>query len=240
VHKNPNVIIAILSAVLLVLVARYAFINRDAIFVLSNQLLGKNEIGHEGFRVIIDAGHGGNDPGKVTPGGISEKDINLEIAKKLKMFLEAQDVFVIMTRETDQGLYTPGASNKKVEDMKNRLVLIESANADLAVSIHQNSYNQEAIHGAQVFYYTNSKAGKKLAETIQARLISGVDPGNTREAKANDSYYLLKKTTIPLAIIECGFLTNKAEAKKLSDPYYQEKLAWSIHIAIMQYLNQTR
>jgi len=155
------------------------------------------------------------------------------------MFLEAQDVFVIMTRETDQGLYSPGASNKKVEDMKNRLVLIESANADLAVSIHQNSYNQESIHGAQVFYYTNSKAGKKLAETIQARLISGVDPGNTREAKANDSYYLLKKTTIPLAIIECGFLTNHAEAKKLNDPYYQEKLAWSIHIAIMQYLNQS-
>jgi len=206
--------------------------------VFSSQLLSKEEPKDKTYRVIIDAGHGGNDPGKVTPGGIYEKDINLEVAKKLKMFLEAQDVFVVMTRENDEGLYSPGTKNKKVEDMKNRLVLIESADANVAVSIHQNSYNQESIRGAQVFYYTNSKEGKKLAEIIQKRLINSVDPTNKREAKANDSYYLLKKTTIPLAIIECGFLTNKAEAGKLSDPYYQEKLAWSIHLAIMQYLNQ--
>ena len=236
--KNPKIIITVLSAILLVLITRYVFINIDAIFVSSSQIIEAEEV-HTGFRVIIDPGHGGNDPGKTTPGGVSEKDINLEIAMMVKMFLEAQDVFVVMTRETDVGLYSPGSSNKKVEDMKNRLVLIESAAANLAVSIHQNSFQQESIRGAQVFYYTNSKEGKRLAETIQRRLITGVDPTNKREAKANDSYYLLKKTTIPLAIIECGFLTNKAEAEKLSDPYYQEKLAWSIHLGIMQYLNQS-
>ncbi|MCL2719289.1 MAG: N-acetylmuramoyl-L-alanine amidase [Lachnospiraceae bacterium] len=235
--KKPNVIIAILSAVLLILIARYFFVNREAIFVLSSQLSGKEEVG-KAYRVIIDPGHGGVDPGKVAASGAHEKDINLKIAQKLKTFLEAQDVYVVMTRETDEGLYSPGASNKKVEDMKNRLVLIESAGADVAVSIHQNSYHQEAIHGAQVFYYTSSKAGKKLSEIIQARLIAGVDPDNRRQAKGNDSYYLLKKTTIPLAIIECGFLSNAAEAGKLSDDYYQEKLAWAIHLGIMQYLNQ--
>ncbi|MCL2052650.1 MAG: N-acetylmuramoyl-L-alanine amidase [Lachnospiraceae bacterium] len=238
--KKPNFIIVILSAILLALSARYFFINKDAIFVFSNQLLGKKEAESFAFRVVIDAGHGGHDPGKIAASGAYEKDINLKIAKKLKLFLEAQDVYVVMIRETDEGLYSPGADNKKVEDMKNRLVLIESADADIAVSIHQNSYHQESIHGAQVFYYANSKAGKKLSEIIQARLIAGVDPENKREAKGNDSYYLLKKTTIPLAIIECGFLSNAKEAEKLNDEYYQEKLAWAIHLGIMQYLNQSK
>ena len=239
--KNPKIIIAVLTCVLLVLVARYFYINRDAIFVLSNQITNRSlnqEAEKTGFRVVIDAGHGGRDSGKIAPSGVFEKDINLEISKKLKMFLEAQDVEVIMTRESDEGLHSPNASNKKVEDMKNRLKVIEGANADIAVSIHQNSFTQEAFRGARVFYYANSKDGKRLSEIIQARLIAGVDPTNTREAKGNDSYYLLKKTTIPLAIIECGFLSNAAEAKLLSDDYYQEKLAWVIHLGIMQYLNQ--
>jgi N-acetylmuramoyl-L-alanine amidase len=90
------------------------------------------------------------------------------------------------------------------------------------------------------FSNATSNAGKKLSEIIQTQLVSGVDPGNTRVAKGNDGYYLLKKTTIPIAIVECGFLSNTAEAKKLNDDYYQEKLAWSIHLGIMQYLNQTQ
>ncbi|MCL2255116.1 MAG: N-acetylmuramoyl-L-alanine amidase, partial [Lachnospiraceae bacterium] len=174
-----------------------------------------------------------------TMNGISEKDINLEIAHKLRKFLEAQDVLVIMTREDDEGLYPANAANKKVEDMKKRLNIIENAKADLAVSIHQNSFQQEKIHGAQVFYFTTGKESKKLAETIQKQMISSLDPNNTRVAKGNENYYLLKKTTIPIAIIECGFLSNNAEAKKLTEDYYQEKVAWSIHLAILQYLNQS-
>ena len=236
--KKPNLIIAILSAVLLFLIARYFVVHTDVIFVISNQIAKKNEIETTRYRVVIDAGHGGRDSGKVAVNGAIEKDINLEIAQKLKIFLEAQDVEVIMTRETDQGLYSENASNKKVEDMKKRLVIIESAAASIAVSIHQNSFPQESVRGAQVFYYSSSKEGKKLAEIIQARLIGGVDPANKRLAKGNDSYFLLTKTSIPLAIIECGFLSNAAEAEKLSDDYYQEKIAWAIHIGIMQYLNQ--
>ncbi len=189
--------------------------------------------------VVIDAGHGGSDPGKVGINNALEKDINLQIALKVKDFLEANDINVVMTRETEDGLYDADASNKKVQDMKRRIAIIEEATPELTVSIHQNSYPEEYVHGAQVFYYNTSTEGKQLAEMLQSQLIQRVDPENTRQIKANDSYYLLKKTKTPIVIVECGFLSNQAEAAKLCTEEYQEKLAWAIHIGILQYLNGT-
>lgn len=187
--------------------------------------------------VVIDAGHGGIDPGKVGIHGELEKELNLQIAEKLKLFLEASDVDVVMTRTTDTGLYDENASNKKVQDMKQRIQIIEEAQPEIAVSIHQNSYGEEYVKGAQVFYYEGSAAGEYAAGLIQDRLVKELDPENHRTSKANDSYYLLKKTGRPLVIVECGFLSNGEEAAKLTDDYYQEKLAWHIHMALMQYLN---
>ena len=77
-----------------------------------------------------------------------------------------------------------------------------------------------------------------MAEILQEELIRVVDPANKRQAKANDSYYLLKKTSPPICIVECGFLSNWEECKKLQDENYQERLAWAIHMGIMRYLNQ--
>lgn len=190
--------------------------------------------------VVIDAGHGGNDPGKVGINGVLEKDLNLEIALMLKKFLEANDIKVVLTRDGDSGLYDEDASSKKVQDMKRRIELIDATAPDLCVSIHQNSYTEEYVHGAQVFFYTGSTEGQKLAETIQNRLVATVDPENTRQVKANDSYYLLKKTGTPIVIVECGFLSNQAEADKLNSPLYQEKVAWAIHMGILQYLNSNK
>lgn len=187
--------------------------------------------------VVIDAGHGGADPGKVSVDGSLEKDINLEIAKKLQIFLTMEDVEAILTRESDAGLYDESASNKKVQDMKNRVGIIEEKDPALTVSIHQNSYHEEYVHGAQAFYYANSEKSKELAERIQQIMTLELDRDNTRQAKANDSYYLLKKTSSPIVIVECGFLSNYEEAQKLSSDIYQEKVAWAIHLAILQYLN---
>lgn len=189
------------------------------------------------FCVVIDAGHGGDDPGKVGINGALEKDINLKIANLVRQFLEADDVRVVMTREDENGLYDADAPNKKVQDMKRRIALIDEAAPRVTVSIHQNSYPEEYVHGAQVFFYTGSAEGQRLAETIQKRLIEGVDPENNRQVKANDSYYLLKKTGTPIVIVECGFLSNQAEADKLTTDLYQEKVAWEIHMGILQYLN---
>lgn len=110
-----------------------------------------------------------------------------------------------MTRNTDAGLYSEGATNKKAEDMQKRCKIIEDSNALFTVSIHQNSYTSPEIQGAQVFYYGQSENGKKLAEILQTALIEQVDPDNHRAAKANESYYLLKKTPTPTVIVDVGF-----------------------------------
>ncbi len=190
--------------------------------------------------VVLDAGHGGDDPGKIGINGALEKDVNLAITLLVKQYLEESDIRVVLTRETSEGLYDAGASNKKVQDMKRRIGIIEENSPDVTVSIHQNSYPEEYVHGAQVFYYTGSEEGKALAEKIQRRLVEGVDPENKRQVKANDSYYLLKKTRVPIVIVECGFLSNAEESERLCTEEYREKLAWQIHLGIVQYLNSEK
>lgn len=187
--------------------------------------------------VVVDAGHGGDDPGKVGINGALEKEINLQIAQRVKRLLEMEGLRVVMTRADDEGLYDSGAENKKVQDMKRRIAVINEEMPALTVSIHQNSYPEEYVKGAQVFYYENSKESQMAAEIMQKSLKERVDTENRREAKANTSYYLLKKTASPIIIVECGFLSNADEAKKLVQEAYQEKVAWAVFMGIMQSLN---
>lgn len=194
-------------------------------------------IGKERPVIVLDAGHGGNDPGKVGVDGSLEKDINLAITMKLKEYLEQSDVEVILTREDDKGLYKDSDSRKKMADMKNRCETIAGADPAIVVSIHQNSYHQEEVSGGQVFYYKGSEKGKKLAELLQKRFDYVLGEKNTRQAKANDNYYLLLHVKCPIVIVECGFLSNWNESKLLNSEEYQDKLAWTIHMGIMEYLN---
>ena len=187
--------------------------------------------------VVLDSGHGGMDPGKIGIDGSLEKDINLQIAERLKMYLEASDVDVIMTREDDRGLYEESDDSKKMVDMKNRCKKIEEANPDLVVSIHQNSYHQEPVSGGQVFYYKTSERGKRLAEILQRRFDFVLGEKNTRQAKPNGNYYLLLHVKQPIVIVECGFLSNWKEAAALNSAEYQDRLAWTIHMGVMEYLN---
>lgn len=189
--------------------------------------VSSGKVEKENTTVVIDAGHGGEDPGKIGVNNAKEKDINLEIAKQVRTLLEKEGIDVIMTREDDTMLAEDTDTNKKVQDMKSRVQMINQAAPALVVSIHQNSYSEESIHGAQVFYYTHSEAGKKAAEIMQKELLA-VDPDNTRQAKANDTYYLLKRTEVPTIIVECGFLSNYEEAEKLADPEYQRQLSETI------------
>lgn len=188
--------------------------------------------------VVIDAGHGGRDPGKVGVNQAYEKDINLAIAKKLKKNLEADGIQVVMTREKDRGLYQENSSNKKVEDMRNRVLLIHETQPDCAVSIHQNSYTEPEVSGAQVFYYESSVEGKKLAEILQEAMTQALGLEKGRAPKGNTGYYLLKKTDCPLTIVECGFLSNPQEAELLTQENYQEKMAEAICGGIGEYLEQ--
>ena len=193
--------------------------------------------GENRYVVVLDAGHGGNDPGKVGVDGTLEKDINLSLVYLLKEYLEAADVTVVLTRESDEGLYQSTDTNKKRADMDARCRRIEESAPDLTVSIHQNSFHDESVNGAQVFYYTGSKEGQRLAEILETCLSSGIGEEHTRKSKANSEYYLLLHTSCPIVIVECGFLSNWEESARLQDKGYQEKLAWAIHMGILQYLN---
>lgn len=193
----------------------------------------------EGLTVVLDAGHGGTDPGKIGVNGEKEKELNLEITMLLKEKLEKQGIQVVLTRDSDGGLYDEQSNNKKVQDLQRRCELIHKTSPICAVSIHQNSYTTPEVKGAQVFYYTNSAEGKKLAEGLQTALVEGVDPENHREAKGNTSYYLLKKTDVPLAIVECGFLSNPEEAGLLATKEYQEKVAEAVCTGILKYLEKS-
>lgn len=231
----------LLSAVLgMLLVLSLVYVGREVVLYTAAKGVGKKNgvaSGETEFCVVIDAGHGGRDPGKIGINGVEEKKLNLLIAEKLKKYLEANDIKVVMTRESDEGLYDADTSNKKVQDMKRRINVIEEAAPHITVSIHQNSYPEEYVHGAQVFYYTGSREGQELAELVQGQLVEKTDPENKRGVKANDSYYLLKKTNVPIIIVECGFLSNSREADKLCSDEYQEELAWAIHMGVLQYLN---
>ena len=161
-----------------------------------------------------------------------EKDINLAIGEKLKTALEKQNIQVVLTRETDEML-----AESKSEDMKKRVQIMNDAKAKLVVSIHQNSYVTERESGAQVFYYSNSEKGKELALVLQENF-KKIDMDNRREAKANDSYYILRHTDVPTVIVECGFLSNWEEAQKLTTEEYQQELAQVICDGILQYIRE--
>ena len=231
-EKLQNRFLGLVLAALLVI--SMVYVGKEAVSFTA----GKGVSAEGGRCVVIDAGHGGADPGKVGINGVYEKDVNLQIALLVKKYLEAADISVVMTRETDQGLNDPDASNKKVQDMKRRIALIDETAPQVTVSIHQNSYPEEYVHGAQVFYYDGSVRGRELASDIQAEMTEKIDPDNSRQIKANDSYYLLKKTGIPIVIVECGFLSNSREAEMLCDPEYQDRVAWAIHMGILKYLNR--
>ena len=190
-----------------------------------------------GITIVVDPGHGGRDPGKIGVNGALEKDVNLSISLKLRKHLEDNGYNVIMTREEDIGLYKDSDSNKKNADLRKRVDIINNSNASLAISIHQNSFEQESSRGAQVFYYGNSIESEVLANIIQEQIKIYVQPDNKRLAKAETSYYMLKNTKCPIVIIECGFLSNNEEASLLIDDDYQDKMAEAIYRGLDTYIN---
>ena len=158
----------------------------------------------------------------------------------LKKKLEKQGILVVMTREGEDDLSDPGAVNAKVQDLQRRVQLIHEKKPDCVISIHQNSYPDAAVKGAQVFYYTDSKEGEKLALCMQAALVAGLDPANHRKAKGNKTYYMLKKTDAVLVICECGFLSNPEEEALLNTKEYQKKVADALCDGVLTYLGEKK
>lgn len=190
--------------------------------------------------IVVDAGHGGVDGGAVGKSGVLESHVNLEIALRLRKLLEQSGALVILTRDADIGLYSDSGRirDKKNEDLKNRKKIMDESDADIFVSIHLNSFPQTQYYGAQTFYPKNSEKSKLLAEFIQEELIRVLNNGNARQSKLKSDVYLMQECSIPVVLVECGFLSNPMEERLLQEAKYQEKVAWSIYIGILRYFNE--
>ena len=192
--------------------------------------------------VLVNSPHGGFDGGAVAPDGTVEKDINLKIALTLQGFLKQGGFEVLMTRESDvstDDVETDKIATRKKSDLKNRLGLMKDNPDAIFVSIHLNKFTTSAANGSQVFYSAEREESKVLGDCIQRSIVRLLQPENTRVNKqATSSTYLLYNATVPAVLVECGFLSNSAELKRLKDEEYQKKMAFSIFCGIESFYSE--
>ncbi|MEA4853984.1 MAG: N-acetylmuramoyl-L-alanine amidase [Christensenella sp.] len=198
----------------------------------------QEKTGLSGIKIIVDPGHGDIDIG--TTGvltGRYEKEVNLEIGLKLQAALEKEGATVVMTRESDEPIAAEEETDvlkRKEADMQRREEIITTSQADMYIGVHQNSFEDKTIAGPQVFYYTDSAAGKELASCIQAVMNEQLQPAAPRTINCG-RYRLLKPGNQPSVTVECGFFTNAEEEKKLQTEEYQKKVVTAIVDGIKRY-----
>ncbi len=193
-----------------------------------------------GKKIVIEAGHGGIDPGTKSVTGLLEKDINLDIALKLQRHLAMVGVYCVMIRDTDRDFSDSNEdfSTKKRRDLSYRTRLANQSSADIYLSIHANSFSQSVYSGAQTFYEKSDSESKHLAESIQNHLVKRLGP-NRRRAKAGD-YRVLNDTKMPGVMIEVGFLSNPEEARLLENERYRERIAKAVFHGVVNYFSNHR
>lgn len=192
---------------------------------LSNRFLEQKPVlMPNGITILIDAGHGGDDPGAVSENGTRESELNLVVANYLKDYLEENGFKVIMTRTDDESL--PNSERKRI---------MRDVASDAVVSIHMNKFSDGRVHGAETFYYAESEKSKALAESVQDSLKTVLDEENKRTVKGTTSLFAVKTSSSPSILVECGYISNEAEEKKLLTPQYQRRVAFAICCGIMSY-----
>lgn len=193
-----------------------------------------------GKTVVLDAGHGGEDPGAVSAfSGAKEKDITLAIVLETKKLLESDGYTVILTRSEDVLNYTDenlSMTAKRRQDLQARKKLMDESNADIVVSVHLNAFTDSRYSGAQTFYTKQSVSSKKLAIAIQDAMRAHLDEANTREALLkSEDIIITKNCKVTTTIVECGFLSNEEEEKRLVNQDYQIRIAEAIKLGIDDY-----
>lgn len=195
----------------------------------------------DGKIIILDAGHGGEDAGACGKDGSLEKDINLSLSLEIGRQLSDSGYTVIYTRTDDRMLYSEDQNVKglrKLSDLKNRVAVASEYPEALFISVHINSYGDLRYKGLQVYYSTNSPLSRILATAIQENVRKTLQGDNMRSIKEGDKLYLLKNIGNPAVIIECGFMSNPEECKKLSEKEYQKQLSFSIVCGIIEYMKE--
>lgn len=189
--------------------------------------------------IVIDAGHGGIDSGAVGINNVLEKDINLQIALKLKDLFEVSGFNTKMTRDLDESIHNQDSNtirSKKVSDLKNRLSIVNGDLNNLLISIHQNKFEDNKYKGAQIFYSKNNPLSRELAQSMQASFEGLLQKDNKREIKPSPKgVFLLNKSNVPSIVVECGFLSNSDDVKNLLNNDYQKKVAFTIFCGFLDY-----
>jgi N-acetylmuramoyl-L-alanine amidase len=227
--RNKKILVFLLIVMLSVVVDFILYFYEDNKYdydimdVLSGAMIGKT--------VVIDAGHGGFDPGAIGLSGTKEKDVNLAVSRRLADYLSQSGATVVETRVKDEAL-----GDTKKSDMAKRVEIAEVNEADIFISIQANFLPQHQYSGAQTFYHKDSVEGKALAENIQQAIIDNMN-NTDRKAMSIENIYITKSLEIPCVIVEVGFLSNDQEETLLNDAEYQSHMAYAIYIGILEYYN---
>ena len=186
--------------------------------------------------IVVDPGHGGIDPGAIGTSGTREKEITLTTAGRLATLLEQAGAKVVLTRQGDEDLSSPGTGSvaaRKREDLAKRVALANDNDADFFIGIHLNSFGGRREHGAQTFSQPGREESWLLNQCIQAELVRVLK--NTNRVSKNGDYFTTREVNMPAVIVEIGFISNPAEERLLLDPLYQDKVAWAIYSGIVKY-----
>lgn len=211
----------------------YVFLILLFTFVSVNYIVAKNnEFPLLGKIIYLDPGHGGLDPGAMY-GGILEKDINLQITKKLETRLLNMGAIVYLTRYGDYDLAVKNTNNRKRSDLSRRSNIINKSNCDLFLSIHLNAEDTGSWKGAQVFYDDTNSKNETIAKIFQENFKN--DLKSNREYKKVNELYLQKRVKSPGILLEVGFLSNASDRYLLKQENYQEKIVSSIIKSVIEY-----
>ena len=236
-HKYRHIIKAVKIIAFMLIIATVFAVAANS-YMNSNRYVSAMEAANEKNLIIIDAGHGGEDPGAVGANGVYEKDLNLEIATILGELLEERGFAVLYTRTEDKLLYTEAENIKgirKISDLKNRCKIAAEYQNATFISIHMNSFGDAKYSGLQVYYGTENELSRNLATSIQKNVKDNLQPENNRVVKPGKNMYVLENIKNSGVLIECGFLTNLEECEKLSEKEYQKQLSLAIVCGIIEY-----
>lgn len=190
--------------------------------------------GLRGKVIALDPGHGGSDPGAIGPGGTKEKTVTLAVAKKLQVLLEKAGAKVVMTRRDDRDVY--GVNATAVDELKARTTVGSLNKADIFVSIHADSFTNPSAGGTTTYYYRKSMYDVLLAQSIQDSIIKASQLTDRRFNSAN--FYVIKRSTMPAALVEMAFISNPDEEKLLNSPEFQQKMAQGIYQGLDNFFAQ--
>ncbi|WP_096202076.1 N-acetylmuramoyl-L-alanine amidase CwlD [Bacillus sp. FJAT-45350] len=211
------------------------------LFIIQFQFISDDSAGWQlplsGKVIVLDPGHGGIDGGASSKAGLLEKDVTLDISLQLRDYLQEAGALVLMTREEDRDLADDSVKRvreRKVQDLKRRVSLVNDSDADMFVSVHLNAIPSAKWSGAQTFYNRTMEENGRLAKFVQEEIKRNLENTN-RYAKPIGNVYLIKNAQIPGVLVEVGFLSNVKEAELLGTKEYQQKVAASIYEGILRH-----